>query len=64
MQEVCLNYSDRTFLLRETDDDVFVVTAGLPFGDKGAANVIRVLPASGPQSFVSTESSEWSEEEP
>ena len=48
----------------ETDDDVFVVTAGLPFGDKGAANVIRVLPASGPQSFVSTESSEWSEEEP
>ena len=29
-------------------DDLIVVTAGLPFGTPGAANVIRVLPAAGP----------------
>ena len=45
----------------EREDDTFVVTAGLPFGHKGAANVIRLLPASGPQTFLSQESSEWSE---
>ena len=27
----------------ENDDDKFVVTAGLPFGCKGAANVVRVM---------------------
>jgi len=47
----------------EHDDDRFVVTAGLPFGSPGAANVIRVLPASGPQGFLGEySSSEWSEE--
>jgi len=30
-------------------NDLLVVTAGLPFGTPGAANVIRVLPAAGPQ---------------
>jgi pyruvate kinase len=29
-------------------NDLLVVTAGLPFGTPGAANVIRILPASGP----------------
>jgi pyruvate kinase len=29
-------------------DDLLVVTAGLPFGTPGAANLIRVLPAAGP----------------
>lgn len=30
-------------------NDLLVVTAGLPFGTPGAANIIRVLPAAGPQ---------------
>jgi pyruvate kinase len=30
-------------------NDILVVTAGLPFGTPGAANIIRVLPAAGPQ---------------
>ena len=29
--------------------DLLVVTAGLPFGTPGTANIIRVLPAAGPQ---------------
>lgn len=29
-------------------EDLLVVTAGLPFGTPGAANLIRILPASGP----------------
>jgi len=29
-------------------DDLLVVTAGLPFGTPGAANIIRVVPAAGP----------------
>lgn len=29
-------------------DDLLVVTAGIPFGTPGAANVIRVVPAAGP----------------
>lgn len=29
-------------------DDLMVVTAGIPFGTPGAANVIRVVPAAGP----------------
>jgi pyruvate kinase len=29
-------------------DDLLVVTAGLPFGTPGAANVIRIVPAAGP----------------
>ena len=48
----------------EHSDDKFVVTAGLPFGNKGAANVIRVLPASGPQNFASQETQEWSQDLP
>lgn len=30
-------------------NDLLVVTAGLPFGTPGASNIIRVLPAAGPQ---------------
>lgn len=30
-------------------NDLLVVTAGLPFGTPGAANIIRLLPAAGPQ---------------
>ncbi|KAL7551795.1 hypothetical protein ACHAWF_014992 [Thalassiosira exigua] len=30
-------------------NDLLVVTAGLPFGTPGAANIVRVLPAAGPQ---------------
>lgn len=29
-------------------DDLMVVTAGLPFGTPGAANILRVVPAAGP----------------
>ena len=29
-------------------DDLLVVTAGLPFGTPGAANVLRIVPAAGP----------------
>ena len=29
-------------------DDLLVVTAGLPFGTPGAANLIRIVPAAGP----------------
>jgi pyruvate kinase len=29
-------------------NDLLVVTAGLPFGTPGAANVLRVVPAAGP----------------
>mmetsp|Transcript_20152 Transcript_20152/g.28688 ORF Transcript_20152/g.28688 Transcript_20152/m.28688 type:complete len:275 (-) Transcript_20152:1016-1840(-) len=34
--------------LVSSPDDLLVVTAGLPFGTPGAANVIRVIPAAGP----------------
>jgi len=34
-------------------DDLLVVTAGLPFGTPGAANVIRVVPAAGPECWDS-----------
>jgi len=29
-------------------NDLLVVTAGIPFGTPGAANIIRLLPAAGP----------------
>ena len=29
-------------------EDLLIVTAGLPFGTPGAANIIRIVPASGP----------------
>eukprot|EP00587_Corethron_hystrix_P002470 CAMPEP_0113308706 /NCGR_PEP_ID=MMETSP0010_2-20120614/7047_1 /TAXON_ID=216773 ORGANISM="Corethron hystrix, Strain 308" /NCGR_SAMPLE_ID=MMETSP0010_2 /ASSEMBLY_ACC=CAM_ASM_000155 /LENGTH=588 /DNA_ID=CAMNT_0000163821 /DNA_START=222 /DNA_END=1988 /DNA_ORIENTATION=- /assembly_acc=CAM_ASM_000155 len=32
-----------------TPEDLLVVTAGIPFGTSGAANVIRIVPAAGPQ---------------
>ncbi len=32
-----------------TPDDLLIVTAGLPFGTPGASNVIRVVPAAGPE---------------
>ena len=35
-------------------EDLLVVTAGLPFGTPGAANIIRVLPASGPSCWDGT----------
>lgn len=34
-------------------EDLLVVTAGLPFGTPGAANIIRVIPAAGPSCWVS-----------
>ena len=34
--------------LVNSPDDLLVVTAGLPFGTPGAANIIRVVPAAGP----------------
>ena len=34
--------------LSAQDNDLLVVTAGLPFGTPGAANIIRVVPAAGP----------------
>jgi len=34
--------------------DLLVVTAGLPFGTPGTANIIRVLPAAGPQCWDGT----------
>jgi len=35
-------------------DDLLVVTAGLPFGTPGAANVIRIVPAAGPSCWEGT----------
>lgn len=35
-------------------NDLLVVTAGLPFGTPGTANIIRVLPAAGPQCWDGT----------
>lgn len=35
-------------------DDLLVVTAGLPFGTPGAANLIRVVPAAGPSCWDGT----------
>lgn len=35
-------------------NDLLIVTAGLPFGTPGAANVIRILPAAGPQCWDGT----------
>eukprot|EP00526_Cylindrotheca_closterium_P028621 CAMPEP_0113633844 /NCGR_PEP_ID=MMETSP0017_2-20120614/17618_1 /TAXON_ID=2856 /ORGANISM="Cylindrotheca closterium" /LENGTH=578 /DNA_ID=CAMNT_0000544509 /DNA_START=104 /DNA_END=1840 /DNA_ORIENTATION=- /assembly_acc=CAM_ASM_000147 len=35
-------------------DDLLVVTAGLPFGTPGAANLIRVVPAAGPTCWDGT----------
>ena len=32
--------------------DLLVVTAGLPFGTPGAANIVRVVPAAGPDWYV------------
>jgi len=37
-------------LLKE-DADVAVVTAGLPWGTPGASNVLRVVPAAGPDDW-------------
>lgn len=34
--------------LVSSPDDLLVVTAGIPFGTPGAANVIRIMPAAGP----------------
>ena len=34
--------------LVSSPDDLLVVTAGIPFGTPGAANVIRIVPAAGP----------------
>ncbi|GAX22454.1 pyruvate kinase [Fistulifera solaris] len=35
-------------------DDLLVVTAGLPFGTPGAANIIRIVPAAGPSCWDGT----------
>ena len=34
--------------LVSSPDDLLVVTAGIPFGTPGAANVLRIMPAAGP----------------
>ncbi|KAL3784366.1 hypothetical protein ACHAW5_005389 [Stephanodiscus triporus] len=50
--EVVLKNACRAALkkgLVNNPNDILVVTAGLPFGTPGAANIIRVLPAAGPQ---------------
>ena len=50
--EVILKNACRAALkkgLVNNPNDILVVTAGLPFGTPGAANIIRVLPAAGPQ---------------
>ena len=35
-------------------NDLIVVTAGFPFGTPGAANIVRVVPASGPTTWDSS----------
>lgn len=35
-------------------NDMIVVTAGFPFGTPGAANIVRVVPASGPTTWDSS----------
>jgi pyruvate kinase len=50
MARACSIAWDQGFAKDATD--LFVVTAGLPFGVKGAANVIRILPAAGPEAWL------------
>jgi hypothetical protein len=50
MARACSIVWDQGFA--HSPEDLFVVTAGLPLGVRGAANVIRVLPAAGPESWI------------
>jgi pyruvate kinase len=50
LSKICLVAKDKGLVSRP--DDLLVVTAGLPFGSPGVANVIRVVPASGPEDWV------------
>jgi len=50
LRRICLVAKDKGLVSRP--DDLLVVTAGLPFGTPGVANVIRVVPASGPEEWV------------
>eukprot|EP00624_Nannochloropsis_granulata_P007026 evm.model.NODE_5934_length_10459_cov_14.521464.4 len=50
LRKICSVATDKG--LANRPDDLLVVTAGLPFGSPGVANVIRVVPASGPEDWV------------
>ncbi|EWM26183.1 pyruvate kinase [Nannochloropsis gaditana] len=50
LHKICSVAKDKG--LANRPDDLLVVTAGLPFGSPGVANVIRVVPASGPEDWV------------
>lgn len=49
MARACSIVWDQGFA--HSPEDLFVVTAGLPLGVRGAANVIRIVPAAGPESW-------------
>lgn len=50
LRKICLVARDKGLV--SSPDDLLVVTAGLPFGMPGVANVIRVVPASGPEDWA------------
>ena len=50
LKKICLVAKDKGLVSRP--DDLLVVTAGLPFGTPGVANLIRVVPAAGPEDWV------------
>ncbi len=52
LRKICSVAKDKG--LANQPDDLLVVTAGLPFGSPGVANVIRVVPASGPEDWTLT----------
>lgn len=50
LRKICMVAKDKGLVNKP--DDLLVVTAGLPFGTPGVANLIRVVPASGPEDWT------------
>jgi pyruvate kinase len=50
LRRICLVAKDKGMV--SSPDDLLVVTAGLPFGTPGIANIIRIVPASGPSRWA------------
>lgn len=53
LRKICLVARDKGLV--NQPEDMLVVTAGLPFGSPGVANVIRIVPASGPEAWAAGE---------
>lgn len=50
LKKICFVAKDKGLVKK--DDDLLVITAGLPFGTPGVANIIRIVPAKGPASWA------------